>query len=315
MGFPAEKFEGVFRNHIDDVYKFLEQKHSGHYKIYNLCSERKYDDQRFRRDCVANYPFDDHNPPNFELFQPFCEDVSDFLTRDPQNVVAIHCKAGKGRTGVMICAFMLHSGMEMTPDSALHTYGKKRTSDLKGVTIPSQRRYVNYYGQLVSRARIGQPVQYRAIQLYARKMRISPLPLSNASVGVVASANYHVIFSNGGKDCLYKTEVSVRRSHHQTHHLHLNQNQHHPPSNHNHGHTNGGTVGGLVIGGSTSGAGTGGGSCNTGEAVVTFDPPLKLSGDIKVELKNVALMNKKLFTFWFNTYFVTDYAPMPANGT
>lgn len=93
--------------------------------------------------------FEDHNAPPFTMVIEFCEDVKRFLDREKDSIVGIHCKAGKGRTGVMICCYLLYSNFVKTALEALVYYGTIRTKDKKGVTIPSQMRYIYYFEHLM----------------------------------------------------------------------------------------------------------------------------------------------------------------------
>lgn len=192
MGYPASSIEGVYRNHIDDVVKFLESKHKDHYFIYNLCSERSYDISKFQN-RVCTFPFDDHNPPKIEIIRPFCTNVQEWLSSDPRNVAVVHCKAGKGRTGTMICCYLLHSGQFGTAEEALNFYGKTRTQDRKGVTIPSQLRYVNYYAELIQRN-----IEYNPIALYIQQIILEPVPCFTGGQGSICfSISQQTLTQNG----------------------------------------------------------------------------------------------------------------------
>ncbi|KAI5066934.1 hypothetical protein GOP47_0017462 [Adiantum capillus-veneris] len=147
MGFPCEGAESIYRNDIFEVFAFLNMFHENHYKIFNLCAERTYDPAKLGGN-VEWIPFSDHNPAPTEIMFSFCERVYDWLVADPNNVIVVHCKAGKGRTGLMICAYLLYSRECSDPVTAIQYYGEKRTKNGKGVTISSQRRYLFYFYDL-----------------------------------------------------------------------------------------------------------------------------------------------------------------------
>ena len=44
---------------------------------------------------MGKFPFDDHNPPPFEMIEDFCRDVKLFLSHGSDYVAVVHCKAGK----------------------------------------------------------------------------------------------------------------------------------------------------------------------------------------------------------------------------
>jgi phosphatidylinositol-3,4,5-trisphosphate 3-phosphatase/dual-specificity protein phosphatase PTEN len=74
-----------------------------------------------------------------------CGKIHEFLSENDDNVVVINCRAGKGRTGTIICCYLLYSGRFSYPEDAFIYYSYKRFKKGDGVTQPSQKKYVYYF--------------------------------------------------------------------------------------------------------------------------------------------------------------------------
>ena len=195
MGKPSTSIEGMYRNKLDDVKEFFNSRHPNHYKVYNLCQELSYPDNVFYKQ--GYFPFVDHEAPPLNLIKPFCEDAKKFLDEDKKNVVAIHCKAGKGRTGTFISCLLLYMKVFETAADCLKYYGMMRVENGRGVTVPSQIRYVFYFEQILKK-NIKCPIEFKVICL--NKIRMVTIPnISSVKSGCTPTFS----IENAGKSFKY----------------------------------------------------------------------------------------------------------------
>lgn len=303
MGYPAETpTEKVYRNNMTEVLRFFNQRHRDTgYKVYNLCSEKIYDPKRFEH--YSYYPFFDHNPPTIDLITRFCRDMDLFLSANPKHVAAVHCKAGKGRTGTMICCYLLHIGMFKTAEEVLAFYGQKRTRDGKGVTIPSQRRYVGYYARLLAENLWYEP---------RRRLRIVQLKMSNVPRDFMPWGKCSIVWAGGAEQkdvtctsanltggCGAGVGTNGNNNHHShNHHLHNNNsnNPHQPSSGNNSTKEGGGERGGS--------GGGGGGGADERNWTLQLPESVVVWGDVNIHFCSGKRAWKKKFHCWINTFFV-----------
>ena len=90
------------------------------------------------------FPMPDHEVPTFTQFVDFTVDARAWLDADAENVISVHCKGGKGRTGTMICALLLCTGYCSSALEALRHFESRRTVGAvgrsKGRNAPRRRQ-------------------------------------------------------------------------------------------------------------------------------------------------------------------------------
>ncbi|KAF7797038.1 hypothetical protein EIP86_008230 [Pleurotus ostreatoroseus] len=108
MGYPATGLEGFYRNRREDAKRFLDHRHKGNYWVFNFCpvKENAYPADVFEG-RVSRYPFPDHHAPPLAILPLVAREIRAWLDGSKERVAVLHCKAGKGRSGTMACAYLL----------------------------------------------------------------------------------------------------------------------------------------------------------------------------------------------------------------
>ncbi|KAF8507851.1 hypothetical protein BU17DRAFT_78047 [Hysterangium stoloniferum] len=132
MGFPAEGLESLYRNRREDAKKFLEHRHKDNYWIFNFCplSENLYDGATFNG-RISRYPFPDHHAPPLSMLPLAAREMRLWLEDSADRVAVLHCKAGKGRSGTLACAYLLSLDISPQPPRLQRSYSTKQWTKLR----------------------------------------------------------------------------------------------------------------------------------------------------------------------------------------
>ncbi|KAG9003093.1 Telomerase protein component 1 [Tulasnella sp. 427] len=131
MGYPASGMESLYRNDGEDVRKFLDHRHGKNYWVFNFCplNENSYPASMFDG-RVSRYPFPDHHAPPLAILALATREMDIYLKEDPERVIVLHCKAGKGRTGTLACAYLLSTGEPPSAPKLQRSYTDKAWAQL-----------------------------------------------------------------------------------------------------------------------------------------------------------------------------------------
>jgi phosphatidylinositol-3,4,5-trisphosphate 3-phosphatase/dual-specificity protein phosphatase PTEN len=133
MSYPAHTWkEKIYRNDIELVAKFFDNRYPGCYKIYNM-SNRPILECKFKGE-IESYSWADHHSPALSVLFLSCDSMFKYLMQNRKNVVSVNCNAGKGRTGTSISCFLIYSGLAENYKNAITYYGWKRFITGRGVS-------------------------------------------------------------------------------------------------------------------------------------------------------------------------------------
>ncbi|XP_068170656.1 tensin-2-like isoform X2 [Antennarius striatus] len=174
--FTPDLEEQRYRRNLQEVASMLKSKHQDKFLLLNL-SEKRHEITRLNPK-VQDYGWPDFHAPPLDRICAVCKAMENCLTSDPQNVVVLHCKGNKGKTGVIVAAYMHYSKISAGVDQVLTTVAMRKFCEeqVSSSLQPSQKRYIYYFSSLLSGS-----IKMNSSPLFLHQILIPSLP--NFQVG------------------------------------------------------------------------------------------------------------------------------------
>lgn len=188
-------------NDIREVAAYLKEHHEGKFMVWNI-SEESYDASCFA-DQVLEYRFPGHPAPPLGLLFKICTSIESWLDADEDNIGIVHCLTGKGRTAALMACVLTWTGEFSSPVTALEYIADRKGIEVEALTIPSQRRYLSYFGNML------EGIKPRPEPLLLRRVIINTVPVFGDNSGGEANEGccpYLQLFKGGR---LISTSVPV----------------------------------------------------------------------------------------------------------
>ncbi|KAF1936806.1 hypothetical protein EJ02DRAFT_74609 [Clathrospora elynae] len=162
----------AYRNPLDSLVKFLDAKHGDDWAIWEFRAEGTgYPDSEVHG-RVYHYPFPDHHPPPFALIPNIMASMRNWLHEKDGRVVVVHCKAGKGRSGTASCSYLIsEEGWPVHKALQRFTERRMRPNMGKGVSIPSQLRWIDYVDRWAKNGKLYVERQVEILEVHCWGLR------------------------------------------------------------------------------------------------------------------------------------------------
>ncbi|KAF2089739.1 phosphatases II [Saccharata proteae CBS 121410] len=177
----------AYRNPLSSLVKFLDRQHGDNWAIWEFRAEGTGypDGEVYGR--IWHFPWPDHHPPPFALVPRIVASMRDWRKggdmkgrvaegegkgEEEKRVLVVHCKAGKGRSGTVSCAYLMsEEGWSLEDALKRFTETRMRPGFGAGVSIPSQLRWLGYVDRWVKGGKVYVERQVEVLEVHVWGLR------------------------------------------------------------------------------------------------------------------------------------------------